>query len=348
MSNQTEELKKFRWLFILLIPIFSISICFIMYGSRYLGEWRVLVPATLVTSAITFILSATHITVANLIRKRMEKDDKIEKRLMISAFIYFPITAFFVTIIFLGYDGIDFLGYQFNLSQYKWGLFTGIICDVIGMAMNEGIYGYSKWKESKLEAEQLSKEKLQTQLNGLLQQINPHFLFNSLNSLSALINEDPKQAQLFLSDMSKVYRYLLRTNENELTTLATELQFINSYFHMLETRFGSGVQLEKNIDGQYMNWLLPPLTLQLLLENAVKHNSVAKQKPLTIEILSEPGNRLVVRNTLQKKRIKVESTKLGLANIAEKYRLINKTSISITEDEKYFSVTIPLIAPIVQ
>jgi len=293
-------------------------------------------------------LSAMHITVANLIRKRMEKDDKIEKRLMLSAFIYFPITAFFVTIIFLGYDAIDFLGYQFILSQYKWGLFTGIICDVIGMAMNEGIYGYSKWKESKLEAEQLSKEKLQTQLNGLLQQINPHFLFNSLNSLSALINEDPKQAQLFLSDMSKVYRYLLRTNENELTTLATELQFINSYFHMLETRFGSGVQLEKNIDGQYMNWLLPPLTLQLLLENAVKHNSVAKQKPLTIEILSEPGNRLVVRNTLQKKRIKVESTKLGLANIAEKYRLINKTSISITEDEKYFSVTIPLIAPIVQ
>jgi LytS/YehU family sensor histidine kinase len=117
---------------------------------------------------------------------------------------------------------------------------------------------------------------------------------------------------------------------------------------MLETRFGSGVQLEKNIDGQYMNWLLPPLTLQLLLENAVKHNSVAKQKPLTIEILSEPGNKLVVRNTLQKKRIKVESTKLGLANIAEKYRLLNKSSISIIEDEKYFSVTIPLIAPIVQ
>ncbi|MFC0772648.1 sensor histidine kinase [Terrimonas alba] len=347
MSNQTEEFKKFRWLFFLLLPAFAISTCYIMYGSRYTGGWRVLLLSTLLTSVITFILSATHITVANFIRKRMENDDKTVKRLFISACIYFPITAFFVTGIFLGYDAVHFLGYEFNVIQYRWGLFTGIVCDIIGMAMNEGIYGYSKWKESKLEAEQLSKEKLQTQLNGLLQQINPHFLFNSLNSLSALINEDTRLAQKFLSDLSKVYRYLLRTNENELTTLAVELQFISSYFHMIETRFGNGVRLHQKIDEQYMTWLLPPLTLQLLLENAVKHNSVSKHKPLTIEITSEPGDRLVVRNNLQKKKIKVESTKLGLTNIAEKYRLINRSSINITQDENYFSVSLPLIAPAV-
>lgn len=345
MSSPTEELKKFRWLFFLLVPAFAIGICYNLFGDRYFADIVLFSIATLVTTVITLGLSATQILVANALRKWMEKEGKLIKRLLISTCIYLPITAAFVTGIFLSYDALHFFGYQFNLSDYKWGLFTGVVCDIIGMAMNEGIYGYSKWKETRLEAEQLHKEKLQTQLNGLLQQINPHFLFNSLNSLSALINEDPQQAQKFLSDMSKVYRYLLRTNENELTTLATELQFIDSYFNLVQTRFGTGVKLEKNINREDADWLLPPLTLQLLLENAVKHNIVSKQKPLTIEIYSNANHQLAVRNNLQKKRIKVESTKIGLTNIAEKYRLLNKSSIEIIEDEDSFSVIVPLIAP---
>ncbi|MGB8190489.1 MAG: histidine kinase, partial [Chitinophagaceae bacterium] len=222
----------------------------------------------------------------------------------------------------------------------------GFVCDIIGMAMNEGIYGYSKWKETRLEAEQLTKEKLQTQLAGLLQQINPHFLFNSLNSLSALISEDPKQAQKFLSDMSKVYRYLLRTNETELTSLTAELQFIDSYFNLVETRFGAGVKLVRNINEKHQSYLLPPLTLQLLLENAVKHNIVSKSKPLMIEIFSANGQKLVVRNNLQRKKLVVDSTKVGLANIAAKYRLLNKSAIEIEETEHHFSVAIPLIEPV--
>lgn len=345
MSSTSDELKKFRWLFFLLVPTFAIGICYNLYGDRYVENLALFFTTTAVTLIIALALSATQILVANLLRSWMEKEDRLVKRLLISACIYLPITAAFVTGIFLSYDAFHFFGYKFHLTDYKWGLFTGVVCDIIGMAMNEGIYGYSKWKETKLEAEQLHKEKLQTQLNGLLQQINPHFLFNSLNSLSALINENPSQAQKFLSDMSKVYRYLLRTNENELTTLATELQFIDSYFNLVQTRFGTGVQLATDIDEAYANWLLPPLTLQLLLENAVKHNIVSKQKPLTIEIYSTTNHQLAVRNNLQKKRIKVESTKIGLTNIAEKYRLLNKSSIEIIEDENSFSVSIPLIAP---
>jgi two-component system, LytTR family, sensor kinase len=209
----------------------------------------------------------------------------------------------------------------------------------------KGIYSYHKWRETKLEAEQLSKEKLQTQLNSLLQQINPHFLFNSLNTLSALIDDNPKNAQKYLSDLSKVYRYLLRTNENELTTLANELNFIDSYFHLLQTRFGKGVTLLKSIQPDDFGKLLPPLTLQLLVENAVKHNTVGKNKPLVIEIITL-GEYLTVRNNLQRKTLKVESSKVGLSNIAEKYRLINKSAIEITEAGGYFSVTVPLIESI--
>lgn len=344
ISHQTEELKKFRWLFFLLVPLFAISINFILFGERYFSNLKVFVFSTLLLLAVTLVLSSAHITVANLFREWIYQEDKLIKRLLVSSCIYFPLTALFVTGIFFGYDSISFMQYTFSVTQYKWGLLAGAVCDVIGIAMNEGIYGYSKWKETKLEAEQLSKEKLQTQLNGLLQQINPHFLFNSLNSLSALIQEDPKQAQKFLSDMSKVYRYLLRTNETELTTVTTELQFIDSYFHMLPTRFGAGVQLIKSVDSKTNNYLLPPLTLQLLLENGVKHNTVAKSKPLYIEIIASDYE-VLVRNNLQKKTIKVASGKVGLSNIAEKYRLINKSSIAIKEADGYFTVTVPLIKP---
>jgi LytS/YehU family sensor histidine kinase len=214
---------------------------------------------------------------------------------------------------------------------------------VIGIAMTEGIYSYHQWKETKLEAEQLSKEKLQTQLNGLLQQISPHFLFNSLNALSALINESPERAQKYLSDLSKVYRYLLRTNENELITLANELNFIDSYFHLLQTRFGQGVALATDISPENGSKLLPTLTLQLLVENAVKHNTVGKSRPLTIEIISH-DDYVIVRNNLQRKLIRVESGKVGLSNISEKYRLINKSTIEVKEEDGFFIVKVPLIS----
>ena len=342
--NQSEELRKFRWLFFLLVPIFVVSTNLLLFGESYHLQWKVLVFSTILLLAITLLLSSLQITLANWMRRRIVREDKLAARLLIFSFLSLPLTALFVTAIFFGYDALHLFGYHFSSGNYRWGLFTGVVCDVIGIAMNESIYGYSKWKESKLEAEQLTREKLQTQLNGLLQQINPHFLFNSLNSLSALIAEDQKQAQKFVSDLSKVYRYLLRTNETELTTLTAELQFIDSYFHLLQTRFGAGVQLIKNIRADDMLLLLPPLTIQLLVENAVKHNTISKSKPLFIEICTIDGQ-LMVRNNLQKKTLKVESGKVGLSNISEKYRLINKSKIDISDAHGFFTVKVPLIKP---
>ncbi|MGB8190289.1 MAG: hypothetical protein WCF67_00150, partial [Chitinophagaceae bacterium] len=129
MAGETEELVKFRWLFYLLLPAFAIGTCFMLYGDRYLNDWRILVFGTLITAVITFVLSATHITIANFIRSKMQQEDKLVKRLFISAIIYFPITALFVTGIFFGYDAIGLFGYTFNKTGYGWGLFTGFVCD---------------------------------------------------------------------------------------------------------------------------------------------------------------------------------------------------------------------------
>lgn len=326
----------------MLVPALAISLNIIMFGAAYCSRLDVLLLSSLIMLAGLALLSGIQIFIANFMRSRQTTEGRLVQRMLLAACIHFPVTGMFVVGFLLLYDYLDLFGYRLSVADLKWGLLAGFVCDVIGIAMSESIYSYHKWKETKLEAEQLSKEKLQTQLNSLLQQINPHFLFNSLNTLSALINDNPKDAQKYLSDLSKVYRYLLRTNENELTTLANEINFIDSYFHLLQTRFGKGVMLRQSIQPDDYGKLLPPLTLQLLMENAVKHNTVGKNKPLVIEITTS-GEYLTVRNNLQRKILRVESSKVGLSNIAEKYRLINKSAIEITESEGYFSVTVPLI-----
>ncbi len=342
MLKAQLELEKFRWMMIMLVPALAVSLNIIMFGSAYWSQVNILFLSSLFLLVCIALLSAIQIFIANYMRSRQTTERKLIQRMLLAACIHFPVTGIFVVGYLLLYDCLNLFGYRLSPPDLKWGLLAGFVCDVIGIAMNESIYSYHKWKETKLEAEQLSKEKLQTQLNSLLQQINPHFLFNSLNTLSALIDDNPKDAQNYLSDLSKVYRYLLRTNENELTSLANEINFIDSYFHLLQTRFGKGVKLLQSIQPDDYGKLLPPLTLQLLVENAVKHNTVGKNKPLVIEITTS-GDYLTVRNNLQRKTLKVESSKVGLSNIAEKYRLINKSAIEITEAEGYFSVTVPLI-----
>jgi LytS/YehU family sensor histidine kinase len=171
-------------------------------------------------------------------------------------------------------------------------------------------------------------------------------LFNSLNSLSSLISDEPGKAEKFLDEMSKVYRYLLRTNEDGLTTLESEMQFIQSYFHLLKTRYGDGLNMEINIDPYYLNHHLPPLTLQMLVENAVKHNTLLKNNPLNILIMTTNSGKLIVSNNLQRKDRKVSSNKVGLTNIVKKYRLMKQEEISIRDDGREFAVVIPLIQPV--
>ncbi|ADB37833.1 sensor histidine kinase [Spirosoma linguale] len=200
-----------------------------------------------------------------------------------------------------------------------------------------------EYLEADLALQRMHQEKTEMQMRALQSQINPHFLFNGLNTLSSLIDEDPHQAGEFVDELSKVYRYLLRSNEHELTTLSIELRFISSYFHLLKTRFGCSVSLDIDVDKTYQEALLPPLTLQLLVENAVKHNVVIAQKPLKIRIRTTPDNVLIVENSLQRKTLRVESNGVGLSNIAVKYQLLNQQQPVIQEHEGWFQVKLPLL-----
>ncbi len=220
-----------------------------------------------------------------------------------------------------------------------------ILVAAISIGLYEALYFYMRYLRAEKEKEQLLRANLQSQLDGLRTQVNPHFLFNSLNSLTALISKDGVKAEKFVEEMSGVYRYLLKNNIEDLTTLKEELQFIKSYLHMQETRFGKGLQYVIDVDERYRNLLLPPLTLQMLVENAIKHNIVTTSTPLKIVITTNEEGQLIVKNNLQKKYRRVVSGKVGLANIISKYRLLNASEIEVEENEKEreFIVSIPLI-----
>lgn len=198
--------------------------------------------------------------------------------------------------------------------------------------------------QSDLALQQLKQQHTEAQMRALQSQVNPHFLFNALNTLSALIDENPSQATDYVDELSSVYRYLLRSADQELTTLSNEIAFIQSYFHLLKTRFGDGVRPELSITPNYNDALIPPLTLQLLVENAVKHNRVLPEEPLFIRIFTTKQEQLVVENNMQRRNVRVESNGVGLNNIADKYRLLERSLPLIEEKEGWFRVTLSLLA----
>jgi two-component system LytT family sensor kinase len=207
----------------------------------------------------------------------------------------------------------------------------------------EFFYHSAQLRFTKERSEKLEQEKVRAELQQLKGIVNPHFLFNNLNSLSSLMTEDVQQAQDFLDELTKVFRYLLRNHETDLTTLQEELHFIQSYYHLLQTRHGNGIDMTVHIDEQHQDKLIPPLTLQLLIENAVKHNQLTKASPLKIKLFSSGNNKLVVQNNIQPKKAIIESTGIGLQNIKSRYRMLNKPGIEIQKGDHTFSVSIQLI-----
>ncbi len=327
------------------MPPFAIAVNFLIFGSVYLSTAAGFMLATLITLTVIFLVYVSCGMIATILYHKYPRYSQTFKRILIGLAFFILLMIAGVSILYWGYDYVGFLGYRINRESYFWALGVGAACNLLATSFNEGAAFYEKWRSLVDEAEQLKKENLQSQLEGLKGQVNPHFLFNSLNSLSSLISEDPIKAEKFLDEMSKVYRYLLRTNEDGLTTLDTELQFIHSYFHLLKTRYGDGLELEIRVTDRSLAYLIPPLTLQMLVENAVKHNMILRDSPLRIMILTTNSNKLVVSNNLQRKDRMVYSTKVGLHNIHNKYRLMKQEEIMIRDDGKEFSVVVPLIQP---
>ncbi|HEV7332816.1 MAG TPA: histidine kinase [Flavisolibacter sp.] len=225
------------------------------------------------------------------------------------------------------------------------GLFDRFLHGMLVAAFYELLVFMEALRRATQEAEQLKKVNVMMQLESLKNQVKPHFLFNSLNTLTGLVEKDTPRAVKFIAELSKVYRYLLQSNEKELIQLSQELTFTEAYFFLLQTRFGEGIHLAVEVEEKYLTHFIPPLTLQMLLENAVKHNQVSARKPLLVTIKAE-GEELVVANNFQPKRSVATSNGMGLTNIAAKYKLLNQPDVVILSEEEQFTVRVPLIKPI--
>ena len=209
-------------------------------------------------------------------------------------------------------------------------------------AVYEAIYFFELWKQMFRQSEALKQEHLVSQVHSLKEQVSPHFLFNSLNTLSYLVSRDATKAERYIEEMAAVYRYLLTINERHVVTLEEELSFIKAYTHLLKTRYNQHFHVTVDVDPIYHSWLLPPLTLQLLIENAVKHNIVDSQHPMEVTIRSlENEAALEVQNPIQKKRKPVRSERKGLTNIIARYELLGLPAVRVEETDHYFTVVVP-------
>ncbi len=214
---------------------------------------------------------------------------------------------------------------------------------IVGTLYEAG-YFFERWRIQTVETEEIKNRQLRTELDVLKSQLSPHFLFNSLNTLIALIHENPQQAAKFTEKLSNVYRYTLAHRDREVVRLSTELEFAEAYFYLLKMRFEEGLQLKIDVPLECKSMYIAPLTIQLLMENVVKHNILSVHKPLHIDIYCENGLNIIVRNNYQPRSTPSESTNLGLSNIKKRYMHLSNREVDIIRSCEYFMVAIPLIA----
>jgi two-component system, LytTR family, sensor kinase len=320
---------------------FTISTNSLMLGTRYFTDYKIFVTAT-AAAAADFSIGFTICSAIGVLLKRYIREEGIGLRLLIMTFIFLIITGIFLQILFRGYQHIPFFEYTFKKTAFIWAFLGTGICVVFITFLLEGICRYEIWRNKMTENEQLSRANRQSRLQSLKSQVNPHFLFNSLNSLSSLIDEDEEKAEKFLDEISKVYRYLLRSEEDGLVKLITELKFVESYYYLLKTRYGDGLHITVNISHTNLDQWLPPLTLQTIIENAFTQNVMTKEQPLHIHI-EKATNALVIRNNVQPKMISANrDIESGIDNLVTRYFYLHQSRIVIEDNDRERVIHLPL------
>ncbi len=252
-----------------------------------------------------------------------------------------------LTIIFIDRVGAftlsQIFGEAYNHPNSGKLLVPILLISVMVLAIYEAIYFYSRLQKFIREEEQAKQLVIEAQLDALRNQARPHFLFNSFNTLRDIIENDPKNNAIkFVDKLSDVYRYILESGNVNVISLKDEIKFAKSYIHIQSERFGDNLKIEWDIHEDQLNALIMPMSLQLLLENAIKHNVISNSKPLTVKVSTQDST-LLVENKIQLKSTQLPSTKIGLANIEKRYALVTKKPISITSNKEIFIVELPLM-----
>lgn len=334
-----------KWLRLVGVPLIGILANYIFFDPENEANEIHRATALALSIAETLILWESIRIGIILARKKFPSIKLTNSRIVFQVVWFIGLTVCTRFLITYVYDITEFWGYSISTRSYWVNILVPFFFIVPIGAIYEAIYFYVNWSKTSLEAERLKKDHLQSQLESLKSQLNPHFLFNSLSTLSSLVAENPVQAETFIEELASTYRYVLKVQDQVLSTLGDEVRFIKTYYHLLKTRFDEGLLLQVEINEQFEDYLVPSLTLQLLVENAVKHNALSQNQPLLIRIFTDDAGNLFVWNNLNKRKTTAPSTQTGLSNIISKYRLLNQPEVIISENSHCFQVQVSLISP---
>jgi two-component system, LytTR family, sensor kinase len=316
---------------------------FISFGTQYISSISYFLAVSAVTVVAFTVLFTGCGAVAVLMKNRFPKEQEVGIRLGIIIAVSILMSALFLYLLFRFYEAVPYFNFKSSDEKFVWCFFVLGIGQIFLGFLHEGISRYEVWRQNQDETEQLRKAYQHSRLQGLRSQVNPHFLFNSLNSLSSLISEEGDEAEKFLDEMSKVYRYMLRNENDTLVTLEEELKFLQAYSYLLNKRFGNGLQLKINIGDSARQEMIPPLTLQTIIENAFTLNSISKNNPLAIAIAAK-DDELIIQHNLQPKTITDDfDAETALDNLISKYNLLSSKGAIVKETAGERIIILPLL-----
>ncbi len=261
------------------------------------------------------------------------------------AVVFFSTLFSIILIDFFGNTILSWIyGFNYNPMSRAKVLVPILIISTMVQAIYEAIYHFIRLKKAIRKEEQAKQMVVQAHLDALRNQAQPHFLFNTLNTLRDIIDKNSKEeAKDFVDKISDVYRFILEAGNANLISVKEELKFSKSYIHIQKERFGNNLILDWDVPEEHLDAMIVPMSLQLLLENAIKHNVISKSKPLVVKVKIEDES-IIVDNKIQSKSSKIPSTKVGLKNIEKRYQLISDKSVKIVNDGDRFKVSLPLLS----
>lgn len=336
---------RYRYWFILLLSGYTFlntELCEVYYYFRIDIEWYY---ALLTLLAITFLSWEGNRLAEPILRRRFFRQDR-----KIAWFFGFFATGLVLSAlsVMVAVGGVGILikdyGWKELVQPLKLNLIYAGLINLFFHLLNTIFFFFHEYREKLLEAEKLRRISAQAQLSAIRSQINPHFLFNNLNVLSGLVLKNNPEANQFIEEFSKVYRYILGNEQKELVALRQELEFVQPYLFLLRKRFDEALRVSIDIPKDYLHFRVIPVALQMVIENAIKHNVVSAARPLTIDVHVNGNNTLVVSNDLQPRQTVERSTGIGLQNIIKRYEMVCGREVVINKTQKSFVVHLPLIA----
>ena len=344
MTNIQSQFKKLYWqvpfMILILITIGNLILLFSLKGEKYSWQWF------LYGSANSVIIGGISIIVINSMVSILDRK---------LPWLHFPVKRLIVQVSWTIGLSMVIIVFAILLNSVYWhqeitsdlfisqGYFMMKVAFTflfVSTMITNAIMFFKNWKEAAVQQEKLKREQLALQYETLKSQVNPHFLFNNLNSLTSLISSNPEKAIDFVKKLSEVYRYVLDQKDCELVALVTELKFLESYVYLQQIRFGTNLDVQINISNK--NFKVIPLSVQMLVENAIKHNEISDRNPLQISIFSGDDQYLVIENRLHKKSGS-EGSGTGIQNISDRYGFFTDKKVLITFNSEKFKVSIPLL-----